>query len=283
MAAGSLIAGSITAYIQDIFEDAMLVARDSNVMSALVTNFNDRTGDANRVNSLYQEGTIAALAESDDLSSQHMTPAAIATLDPAEFGMQYFLNDLRVESDPFSVRNDAATSMGNALGEHVESNLLGHFDNFTGGTVGVAGSVLTWGRFFAARAQLRNTKARPPYACVLHEYQWFDLAKDASIAAPIQGAAPNFTDEVMSRYYVGRAGDVDIYTTVTIGTGTAVFGGMFSRDALAIDWRRAPRIEPERDASRRGVELNLSAVYAHGIWRPGFGIAVLADASAPTA
>ena len=43
-------------------------------------------------------------------------------------------------------------------------------------------------------------------------------------------------------------------------------------DALALDMRRAPRLEPERDASRRGYELNLSAVYAHGVWRPKFGV-----------
>lgn len=284
MAAGSLLAGSITAYIQDIYDDALLVARDMNVMGALVTNFNDRTGDAARKNSEYAEGTIQALAEADDLSSQHMTPGVIATLDPAEFGMQYFLNDLRVESDPFQVRTDAANSMGNAMAEHVESNLLGGFANFTGGTIGTGGTAdpMTWGKLFAARAVLRSQKAPGPYFAVLHEYQWHDLAKDASIAASVQGAAPNFTDDVMANYYVGRAGDLSIFTTVTLAAGTAVTAGVFSRSALALDWRRAPRIEPERDASRRGVELNLSAVYAHGVWRPKFGVKLISDASAPT-
>lgn len=284
MAAGSLLAGSITGYIQDIFEDALLVARDMNVMGALVTNFTDRTGDAARKNSEYSEGTIASLSEATDLSSQHMTPSVIATLDPAEFGMQYFLSDLRVESDPFQVRTDAANSLGNAMAEHVETNLLSGFANFTGGTIGTGGTadVMTWSKFFKARALLRATKAPGPYYCVMHEYQWLQLAADASIAASVQGAAPNFTDSVMQNYYVGRAADVSIFTSVTMASGTAVTAGMFARPALGLDWRRAPRIEPERDASRRGVELNLSAVYAYGVWRPKFGVKLIADASVPT-
>ncbi len=284
MAAGSVLAGSITAYIQDIYEDAMLVARDNNVMAALATTFNDRTGDANRKNSTYTEGTIGSLTETTDLSSQHLTPAVVATLDPAEFGMQYFLSDLRVESDPFQVRNDAATSMGNAMAEHVETALLGDMANFTGGTVGTGGTgdPMTWGKLFAARARLRATKAPPPYYAVMHEYQWHNLAKSASVAASVQGAAPNFTDDVMLNWYVGRAGDMSIFTTVTLAAGTAVTAGVFSRSALALDWRRAPRLEPERNASMRGTELNLSTVYAHGVWRADFGVKLIADASAPT-
>lgn len=281
MAAGSVLAGSISGYIQDIFEDAMLVARDANIMGALVTTFMDQTGDAARKSSVYAEGTITPLAETDDLSSQHLTPAALATLTPAEFGMQYFITDRRVDSDPFSVRNDAATSMGNALAAHVESNLLGGFASFTGGTI--SGTVaMTWSNFFAARALLKATKAPGPYVAVLHEYQWFALAKDASIAGAAAQVAPQFSDDVMRNFYVGRAGGVDIFTTVTPAAGTAVAAGIFSRQALALDWRRAPRIEPERDASRRGTELNLSAVYGHGVWRPDFGVKMVFPASAPT-
>jgi len=46
--------------------------------------------------------------------------------------------------------------------------------------------------------------------------------------------------------------------------------------------RRALRLEDERDASRRGIELNMTAVYAYGVWRPAMGITGLFDASTPT-
>ena len=57
---------------------------------------------------------------------------------------------------------------------------------------------------------------------------------------------------------------------------------MFSRDALGYDLRRAPRLEPERDASRRGIELNMTAVFAAGVWRPGFGVLGIFDNQAVT-
>ena len=59
-------------------------------------------------------------------------------------------------------------------------------------------------------------------------------------------------------------------------------GAVFPRNAIALDWRRRPRVEPERDASRRGWEFNMSSVYAHGVWRPALGVQFIFDASAPT-
>jgi hypothetical protein len=59
-------------------------------------------------------------------------------------------------------------------------------------------------------------------------------------------------------------------------------GAVFPRPAIAIDWRRRVRVEPERDASRRGWELNMSAVYAHGVWRPARGVILYFDAATPS-
>ena len=61
-------------------------------------------------------------------------------------------------------------------------------------------------------------------------------------------------------------------------------GGVFPREALAIDWRRAIRVMPQRDESRGGggTEFNMSAIYAHGIWRPTRGVQMVFDATAPT-
>lgn len=76
---------------------------------------------------------------------------------------------------------------------------------------------------------------------------------------------------------------VDVFVTSNIPvTSNNARGLMFSREALALDVRRAPRLEPERDASRRGWELVMSAVYAHGTWRPEWGVQIFTDATTPT-
>jgi len=133
----------ISAFINTIFEASILVARDNNVMTGLVRTFNDRTGVASRQNSQYGGLTVNSIGETDDLVGQAFTPSSIATLTPSEAGGQYFLTDTRVESDPFTVRNDAATDLGQAMATKIETSLMSHFDEFTGGTIGAAGSINT--------------------------------------------------------------------------------------------------------------------------------------------
>jgi len=274
----------ISTYIQTIYEDALFIARDQAIMPRLVTTYSDTTGLADRSLSQYTNATIATIGETDDLQSQAFTPSVLNTLTPAEYGAQFFLTDSRVESDPFGVRNDAAIELGAAMAANINTNILGDFSSLTGGTVGAAGTTITWGHFFAALSQLRNQKAPPPYRCVLHIYQWHRLAKAASIATTTAANAPEFQDEVTRQWWVQRVGPVDVFVTadITVDASDDANGAMFSPMALALDNRRAPRLEPERDASRRGWELNLSSVYAHGVWRSAFGICMTFDAAAPT-
>lgn len=274
----------ISSFINSIYEASLLVARDNNVMTGLVRTFNDRTGVATRKNQQYGGASVNGITETDDLVGQAFTPSNIATLTPAEVGAQYFLTDTRVESDPFSVRNDAAQDLGLAMATKIETDLIGSFSSLTGGTVGTAGSLLTWGYFMAMEAQLKAKKAPYPYYFVCHPYQWYQLAKSASVAGTRTNAAPSLLEEVNSMFFVQQYGGVSIFVSsnFTIDANDDCKPAMFSRDALALDIRRAPRIEPDRDPSRRGWELNLSAVYAQGVWRPTFGIQGIFDATAPT-
>ena len=274
----------ISAFVNSIFEASLLLARDNNFMPSVVRQFNDRTGLAPRKNSQYGGATMNQIAETDDLVGQAFTPANISTLTPVEFGAQYFLTDSRVESDPFSVTADAAADLGGAMATSIDTNLLSHFDEFTGGTIGAAGSTCTWGYVMAMESRLKAQFAPYPYVLVLSPAQWYPLAKAASVAS---GAATNAADSlkeaVASSFFVKQFGQVSIFVSGNVETtSTNSYAGMFSRDALGFDLRRAPRMEAERDASRRGQELNFTAVYAHGIWRPKFGICGIFDNQAVT-
>jgi hypothetical protein len=274
----------ISSFISTIFEGAILTARDNNVMSSLVRVFNDRTGVAVRQNSQYGGATINSIGETDDLVGQAFTPSSIATLTPAEVGAQYFLTDTRRESDPFAVANDASQDLGLAMATKMETDLLGVIPSFTGGTVGTAGSTITWSYFMAMEAILRAQKAPYPYFSVMHPYQWYSLAKAASVAGTSTNAAPSLLEEVNSMFFVRQVGGVYIFVSsnLSIDGSADAKPGMWSRDAIALDMRRQPRIEAERDASRRGYELNLSALYAKGVWRPTFGVQGIFDCTAPT-
>ena len=275
---------NITSFINTVFEAAILVARENNIMTGLVRTFNDRTGVATRQNSQYGGMTINQIAETDDLVGQAFTPSSIATLTPAEYGGQYFFTDTLVESDPFNVRQDAAQDMGEALATDVDTKLFSDFTSFTGGSVGASGSAITWSYVYAMEALLRAQKAPYPYFFACTPYQW-KILKAASV---VSGTRTNASEDFMnsmrrSMFFVHQEGGIFMYVSANLYTsGTDAVAGLWSRDALGYDVRRAPRMEPERDASRRGTELNLTMLYGHGVWRPTFGVQGTFDNTAPT-
>lgn len=271
-----------------IQEDAIFVERSTNVMAGLVKVYRDSSGMNDRKSYEYNKGTAKEIGEADDLTSDAFTPSELASLTPGEIGEQFFLTDKRLAGDtPENIRNDAALELGLAASDKIEQDLLGLLPTLTGGTIGSAGSALTWGHFFAAAARCRVSMKNQnvPLTAVLHEYQWFDLAKSASIAGTSISQAPQFTDEITRNWYKGTVAGVNIFviTNSAMLSSTDAYGGIFARDAIALDWRRAIRIEPERDASRRGWEFNMTAVYAKGLWRATHGVQIISDATAPTA
>lgn len=281
------VAGDISSYFQNIYEDALLVTRDNNIMSQLVF-IPPASGNESEARKLSQftGATMNSITDVDDLTSQAFTPSVIATLTPGMFGGQYWLTDKRLNSSPFEERTAAAQDLGQSMATKIETDILGDFASFTGGTVGTAGSVITWGNFFAMESRLKAQKAPAPYFFVCHPYQWHILAKAASVAGTQTNASPDLLNAVNSDFFQRRVGNVYVFTTSNLtpdASDDAVLG-MFSRNALAFDVRRAPRLEPERDASRGGGgwELNMTGNYAHGVWRSTWGIQGTFDASVPS-
>jgi hypothetical protein len=278
----------VSALALAVQHDAVFIERDTNFMPQIVTAFGDMSGLNQRTNYHYNQGTATDIGEDDDLASSAFTPSALSTLTPSEIGLQFFLTDSRAESDlPENIRNDAAQELGFAARDKIETDLLGEFANLTGGTVGAAGTVITWGYVFAAatvcRASMKNRSL--PLSLVLHEYQWHVLAKAASIAGITLAQVP---DKLVggSSWYMGTVmgANINVFATtnITIDSNVDARGAIFARPAIAYDVRRPIRVEPERDASRRGYELNMSAVYAHGVWRPTYGVQMLFDAATPS-
>lgn len=270
----------ISSFVNTIWDDALLVVRDQNLATSLVTVKNDTMGMAPRALQEYGTVTINQIAETDDLTSQAFTPSTLATLTPYEYGAQFFLTDQRLESDPFGVRQDAALELGSGMAESIDTKVFSNFSSLTAGTVGASGTVITWGYFYDMLAYLRNGKVPlNDISFVCSPFQWSVLAQAASLATSASTNAPEYLRAAVAQnYFVGRIGPVNIYVSANVPvSSTNAYCAMFHRMALGYDQRRAPRLEPERDASRRGTELNLSAVYAHGVWRPKWGVQGLFD------
>jgi len=275
----------ISSIAQSVQEDAIFVVRETGQMQGLVTVFADMTGLNTRKGYAFNQGTAQVVGEDDDLTSRAFTPSIDQTLTPAEIGLQFFISDSRAESEaPESILRDASLELGLAAGDKINTDLIGDMASLTGGTVGASGTAITWGYVSAAIGQARNANKSNaiPLACVVHGYQWSVLAKAASIAGTSLAQAPGVTEQMTRSGFVGEFMGVPLYQVFGGISGTDFTGAVFPRVSLAIDWRRAIRVRPERDESRRGVELNMSAVYAHGVWRPTRGIQMLFDATAPS-
>lgn len=272
----------ISSLLPDVYEAALMYAQESFIMPQLVTVYTDQTGMQDRHLSQYATGTVTTgLGETTDLTTQAFERNLLSTLTPGEIGTQFVVTDRRLASDDVDIMADLAQHIGYTIFRQIEADLLNDFANLTGGTVGAAAVRLTWEDIYKARASLANAAVPPPYNLVLSEYQYYDLATAANIAALTAAAPLRVRDDIQSRYYVASVGDIDIYTTSVLGAADPTIAAMFNRGALALDIRRAMRIELQRDASLRATEVNATMVYGHGVRRPTWGLQVLSDGTAP--
>jgi hypothetical protein len=276
----------VSSISNSVREDALFVVRESLFLEPLITVFRDMAGMNPRIGYQYNQGTAVAVSDADDLTSKAFTPSALETLTPSEIGLQFFISDQRAESEaPENILADASRELGYAATDKILSDLVGDFASLTGGTIGAAGSTITWSYMAAmiAKARNANKSSSVPLSAVIHGYHWAALAKSASVAGATVAVAPGFQEEVTRTGKVAEFMGVPIYQTFQSPDSADDFKpGVFPRIAIAIDWRRPIRVEAVRDASRRGIELNMSAVYAHGVWRPLVGVQGIFDAQAPT-
>ncbi|RMG80836.1 MAG: hypothetical protein D6712_17365 [Chloroflexi bacterium] len=274
----------IQSLLPNIYEAAMMYAQQNFVMPQNVTVYSSATGKQPRVFSEYAGGSVIDnVGETTDLTYQAFSRSAIATITPKEIGASFLVTDLRMESDDVDVIADLTQHVSYTVFKQVEDDLVSTFASFTGGTVGAAGSALTWSRVFEARAILAANRVPPPYNLVLSEYQWLDLASAANIAALSAPAPLRIRDDIQDMYHVATiGGDISVFTTPSLTAGTAVSGGLFSPRAIALDVRRPFRLETERDASLRATEVNATMVYGYGLMRPSWGVTILSDGSAPS-
>lgn len=276
---------AISSLLPAVYEAALMYAQSNLVMPNVVTVYNDQTSRVDRKFSEYAAGTVeVSVAETTDLSNQAFTRSLLATLSPAEVGTLFNITDARVESDDvMDILSDLLSHIQYTVWSKVEADLAGLLDDFTGGTVGSAGTAISWSTIYSARARLAATGVPGPYNVVLHEYQYYDLATAANVAGLANAAPLRIRDDIQNTYYVGSTSDMDFYTinNAAIAAGTAVKTGIFNRRALALDIRRPLRVEYDRDISLRAMEVVPTMVYAVGAVRTAWGVTILGDATAP--
>jgi hypothetical protein len=269
-----------------IYERALFVAREANLMTQLVTN-KSAQGWMTRNISIRPQVTAVSVGETEDFNSPTtFGKSTLATLTPGEIAAQVVLTDQDQETDPDGAANDAAFELGMAVATKIDVDLLTLFSSFSSDKGDGANNAATFENFAAGVAVVKNVTKNSdgPAMAVLHPYHWHDLwlelGKPATTLPNLQG----ITEQALREYFITTLmGNVQIFTSSNIavdGSDDAV-SGIFTRNAIWLDTRRAVRTENERDASARAWELNINAGYACGLVRSTYGVKFTADATAP--
>jgi hypothetical protein len=267
-----------------IYERALFVAREMNLMGALVDN-RSASGWMSRKVPIRPAITAVTVAETDDFSSPTtFGKTSLATLTPSEIIAQVLLTDQDMETDPDSATGDATMELGGAIATKIDVDLVTLFASFATDIGDGAGAAATLSNISAGVAILRNAHAMQygEVNIVLHPYHWHDIWVE--LGQPSTNiVASDAANEALRAYTVNRMLGATWMTSsnISIDASDDAVSGMFVRPALMLDTRRAPRLEVERDASARATELNMTAGYAVGIVRDTFGLGFTADATTP--
>lgn len=159
---------SISGYFNTIYEDALFVAREMNMMTNLVTNYSAK-GWMSRQIATYPTITAASVSEGVDYANPTtFDKSTLATLTPGEIITQVILTDIRIDTDPQDARQDAVTEMGNAVATKIDKDVASSFSSFTTDVGPGAGTTNTLAKFAVGVSVLRNALAPSPIYTVIH-------------------------------------------------------------------------------------------------------------------
>lgn len=275
----------ISALVASIYEASVLVVRETSLMPSLVSPYSAH-GWMTRTFSTRPQVTPVTIADGVDYSNPTtFGRSALGTLTPAEVIAQILLTDQNLETDPDGAMMSASTELGDAIASKIDTDLATAMASFTVDK-GTANSAATIASLGAAIAVLRNAKAPTgQISAVLHPYHWHDIWLELGKPAATYPNLGDNTNKALTDYWVDRFLGVNVFisSNIPVDANMDAVSGVFHPRALALDTRRAYRLEPERDASLRGWELNATVGYAVGLGdRPAFGVKYTADATEPT-
>lgn len=284
MTTGNTRYADISSLVVDVYEAAFMTLHEQNLLLPTVTRMSGG-GMQPRKSTTYGTLNARAAAEGEDITPTNFARSAAQTLTPSRVADQVLVTDERIMTDPENVRADAAMELAATFADSVDTAISGDFASLTGGTIGTTSGTITLTSVSRAVATLRNLKVPGPYYCVLHPYQWQRIFEGVTAGSSVSfGVAPGFQDRLVQNYFTTPllGGVIFVINANLTVSSNAATGALYNPMALAYDERDPFTIEPQRDASRGAWELNANLRYAHGVWRPTFGVQLVGLATMPS-
>jgi len=275
------MAASTTSTLDDLFVNivaqARFTAEEQSIMRNLVTVYNIEAQPGVTIQvPKYPAVSAADLTEGTDMTSTTVSTSSVS-VSVGEVGAQVFLTDLAAMGAG-NPADELGTVLGNSIATKMDTDAIALFDGFST-SLGATTVELTVAYLFQAAATLRANKAPGRLVGVFHPYQTYALKANLTntFANPNGGDLQN---EAMRSGYVGTIAGIDIFESANVtvdGSGDAK-GAVFAPEAIAMAMKRDFNLEPERDASNRGFELNATAIYGVGELDDAYGVEMYFDA-----
>jgi N4-gp56 family major capsid protein len=269
----------------NIVQSALFTLNEQTVIRPLVRNY-DMSGTPGLTAQvpIYPSVAAAAVADGTDLTNTAFNTTS-KTITASEVGVMVELTDLAAESATDDVAAAIGRQIGAAMAEKVDTDLAGLFSGFSN-VVDKSGAAVTVEDIFKAAATLRanNANQNGGFVCVLHPYQAYDIkAQLTNNGATMSHALSDVGNAALRDGFLGRIAGVDIFeSNVVSGADSAgsYFGAVMTQDALGYMVKRAMRIETERNASKRSLEIVGSMAYGTSELFDQYGVAIQSDATA---
>lgn len=227
--------------------------------------------------------TAASIAETADLASSAVDTTNVDIAVTEASSIRVDVTDLLIESAILTDGMRFAEQGGKAVADKRDTDLAALCGSFST-VVGTTGVVLSEANVLKAITTLHGLDAPQPYVLALHPYAVGDFRKALATTTAVVQTSRSDSGLAAGNGFEFSYFGVDIYASTNIPTANAaadVKGAIFSKgQALARVDKRPIRVEPQRDASLRATEYNITSVYGQGILVQSWGVAVLSKNAA---
>ena len=269
----------------NIVQSALYTLNEQTVIRPVVRNY-DMSGTPGLTAQvpIYPSLSAAAVADGTDLTNTAFNTTS-KTITASEVGVMVELTDLAAESANEDVAAAIGRQIGAAMAEKVDTDIAALFSGFSN-VINKTSAAVTVQDIFKAAATLKANKAdqNGAFVCLLHPYQAYDIKNQLTNAgATMSHSLSDVGNSALLNGFIGRIAGVDIFESTVVSGGDsagAYYGAVMTQDALGYMVKRNMRIETERNASKRSLEIVGSMAYGVSELFDEYGVAIVSDASA---
>ena len=211
--------------------------------------------------------TASDLVDGIDMTDSEDIDATVVTATTAEVGLKVIITDKLARQFNQDVFGVVGRQMGDAMARKKDTDAIALFPSLNNGTAfGEDNKDLSYANASAAIANAKANKFGNPLFVVHHPNAIYNLSKDAAQVGTTGAQLPDaFAQAQVRSFYTGvRINQVPFFEDGNIekvsGTDSGI-GVIAHKTALGHVSSQARRVERQRDASLRAVELVITEDY----------------------